>query len=114
MYSLTFKGPKTTTPIQCHGPIHPTLRDNSDKSRSVISTQLHIFIFTYTYTKRQKLSNLYCQKISLSHKTHNTSQTMREREREYHFIKRNDMSITFLQQILSGRLLLVVIVGAKK
>ena len=30
----------------------PTLRDNSDKSRSAISTQLHIFIFTYTYTKR--------------------------------------------------------------
>ena len=28
--------------------------------------------------------------------------------------KRNNMSITFLQQILSGRLLLVVIVGAKK
>ena len=27
---------------------------------------------------------------------------------------RNDMSITFLQQILSGKLLLVVIVGAKK
>ena len=38
----------------------------------------------------------------------------REREREYHFIKRNDMSITFLQQILNDRLLLVVIVGAKK
>ena len=29
-------------------------------------------------------------------------------------IKRNDMSTIFLQQILSGRLLLVVIVGAKK
>ena len=36
----------------------------------------------------------------------------------YNWIKkkllRNDMSITFLQQILSGRLLLVIIVGAKK
>ena len=50
--------PQTTTPIQCHDPIYPTLRDNSDKSRSSISTQLHIFIFTYTYTKRQKLSNI--------------------------------------------------------
>ena len=29
-------------------------------------------------------------------------------------VKRSDMSTTFLQQILSGRLLLVVIVGAKK
>ena len=29
-------------------------------------------------------------------------------------IKRNDMSTTFLQQILSGRLLLVVIVRTKK
>ena len=29
------------------------------------------------------------------------------------FTMRNDMSTTFLQQILSGRLLLVVIVGAK-
>ena len=57
VYSLTFKGPKTTTPIQCHGHIHRTLRDNLDKSRLAISTQLHIFIFTYTYTKRQKLSN---------------------------------------------------------
>ena len=28
--------------------------------------------------------------------------------------KRNDMSTTFSQQILSGRLLLVVIVGSKK
>ena len=28
--------------------------------------------------------------------------------------KRNDISTTFLQQILNGRLLLVVIVGAKK
>ena len=28
--------------------------------------------------------------------------------------KRNDISITFLQQTLSGRLLLVVIIGAKK
>ena len=73
VYSLTFKGPQTTTPIQSHSPIHPTIRD---KSQLAISTQLHIFIFTYTYTKRQKLSNLYCQKISLSHKTHNTSQTI--------------------------------------
>ena len=30
------------------------------------------------------------------------------------FIKRNDSSITILQQILSGRLLLAVIVGLKK
>ena len=28
--------------------------------------------------------------------------------------KRNDMSTIFLQQILSGKLLLIVIVGAKK
>ena len=31
-----------------------------------------------------------------------------------YFSLRNDMSTTFLQQILSGKLLLVVIVGAKK
>ena len=77
--------PQTTTPIQCHDPIHPTLRDNSNKSLLAISTQLHIFIFTYTYTKRQKLSNiLYCQKISLTHKTHklqHKSNYERERER---------------------------------
>ena len=61
-------------------PHPPPLRD---KSRSAISTHLHISIFTYTYTKRQKLSNLYYQKLSLSHKTHNTSQTMSiEYERE--------------------------------
>ena len=30
------------------------------------------------------------------------------------FEKRNDMSTIFLQQILSGRLLQVIIVGAKK
>ena len=30
------------------------------------------------------------------------------------FRKGNDMSTTFLQQILSGRLLLVVIIGLKK
>ena len=30
------------------------------------------------------------------------------------FQKRNDMFTTFLQQIISGKLLLVVIVGAKK
>jgi len=32
----------------------------------------------------------------------------------YYIIKGNDMSTTFLQQILSGKLLLVVIVRAKK
>ena len=32
----------------------------------------------------------------------------------YLFEKRNDMSTIFLQQILSGKLLLVVIVGVKK
>ena len=30
------------------------------------------------------------------------------------YTERNDMSTTFLQQILSGKLLLVVIVGVKK
>ena len=30
------------------------------------------------------------------------------------FVLRNDISTTFLQQILSGKLLLVVIVGTKK
>ena len=38
----------------------------------------------------------------------------RERERWNYLIKRNDMSTIFLQQILSGRLLLVVIIEAKK
>ena len=51
---------------------------------------------------------------SKSQDSQHKSDYEREREREYRFIKRNDMSITFLQQILSGRLLLVVIVGAKK
>ena len=38
----------------------------------------------------------------------------RERESWNYLIKRNDMSTIFLQQILSGRLLLVVIIEAKK
>ena len=33
---------------------------------------------------------------------------------EYNFLKRDDMSIIFLQQILNDRLLLIVIIGAKK
>ena len=112
VYSLTFKGPQTTTLIQCRGTIHPTVRY---KSRSAISTQLHIFIFTYTCTKKTKVKQFILSKVkSKSQDSQHKSDYEREREREYHFIKRNDMSITFLQQILSGRLLLVVIVGAKK
>ena len=38
----------------------------------------------------------------------------RERESWNYLIKRNDMSTIFLQKILSGRLLLVVIIEAKK
>ena len=48
----------------------------------------YIFIYVYIYIYRER---------------------ERERERE-----RNDISTTFLQQILSGRLLLVVIIRAKK
>ena len=33
---------------------------------------------------------------------------------EYNFLKRDDMSTIFLQQILNDRLLLIVIIGAKK
>ena len=92
--------PQTTTPIQCHGPIHPTLRDNLDNSLLAISTQLHIFIFTYTYTKRQKLSNiLYCQKISLTHKTHklqHKSNYERERERE------RERELKYLPEVRGG------------
>ena len=66
------------------------------------------FFFFYYFAKLIGfLSKKDIGHIILKHKTFNSFSLC-------YILKRNDMSTTFLQQILSGKLLLVVIVRAKK
>ena len=67
-----------------------------------------LFFFFYYFAKLIGfLSKKDIGHIILKHKTFNSFSLC-------YILKRNDMSTTFLQQILSGKLLLVVIVRAKK
>ena len=83
--------------------------------------------FKITATSQRSLSNFRFSKRTIllkSKKKGNFTQKRRKHRHTFCFIERlqvahqkgnrNDISVIFLQQILSDRLLLVVIIGAKK
>ena len=93
VYSLTFKGTIGHYPNSMPQPYPPhTKRQLRQEPISNFNTITYFYIYIHLH-KKIKAKQLYCQKISLSHKTHKSqhkSDYERERERERENRKRKE------------------------